>query len=92
MQRRARRAVILQQIEGRLALRIERNDLAVEDGLIRHRLESLQVTGISAVEVVIVPRAQPDFAAGLDCQSAVAIKLELMQPILALGQPCGAEA
>jgi hypothetical protein len=54
-------------------------------------LESLHDTGIPAVEVVVVPGAELDFAADLDCPSAVAIKLELMQSIRALGQPLRAE-
>ena len=47
VQRRAGRAIVLQRVEGRPAVRIERHDLAVDDRFIRHRRQRLHDAGIA---------------------------------------------
>ena len=68
-------AIVLQHIERRPALGIERNDFAVDHSVIRHRIQRLHDAGIAAIEVVIVPGAKLQFAAGFDGEGAISIKL-----------------
>lgn len=56
---------------------IERNDLAVDDGFIRHRLEGFRDGWIPRGEVVIVTRAEMDFAARLEGDGAISVEFQL---------------
>jgi hypothetical protein len=82
----ARRAVILERIEGWPALGIERHNLAVNDRLIRHRGQSLHDSWVSDVEIVVVARTELNLSAGFDGESTVAIELQFNQPFRAFRQ------
>jgi hypothetical protein len=46
--------MVLERVEGRPALFIERHDLAVEDRLVRHWSQRLHVTWISRFEILVI--------------------------------------
>jgi hypothetical protein len=74
MQIRACRG-ILQQIERRFALTVQRHDFTIDHGIVRQRAHRLYDSGISTVEVVVVPRAQMHLVAGFDRERPVVINL-----------------
>ena len=62
VQRRARGAIVLQAVEGWPAGFIERDNFAIDDGLIREVGQRSEDSGIPRVEIVIVARPQMYFA------------------------------
>jgi hypothetical protein len=63
---------------------VKGDDFAVDDRLIGQGSESLRYGWISQAEIVVVAGAQLDLAAGFDCQCAVAVQLEFVDPIVAI--------
>jgi hypothetical protein len=62
---------------------VERNHLAVDDGLWRQARESAKHAAVSAAEVVVVAGAEMDLAARLERNGSIAIQLELIFPVSA---------
>lgn len=50
--------VVLQGVERRTAVLVERNHLTIDDRVVRHVGKRLHDAGVSDVEVVVVPRSQ----------------------------------
>jgi hypothetical protein len=73
--RRGRGAVILERVEGRLAILVERDDFAVDDRFVRQLGEPGDDVGILGGEVLVVARAEVNFAAGLESDGAIAVEL-----------------
>lgn len=65
---------------------IKRDDLAVDHGFIGEGRERLHDGGISSVEILAVPRSEMDLAVRLGGQGSIAVQLQLVCPIRALGQ------
>ena len=55
--RRRRRAVILKDVERRLARFVESNNLAIDYGLVRQGGERLDDRGITQAEIIVIARA-----------------------------------
>src|SRR5215472_17494408 len=84
---RSRRCVILEEIERRPPLSIERHHFSVQDRFIGQRLQRRGDGRITRVELVAVPRPQLQLAVALDGERPVAIQLDLIHPLRSLRQP-----
>jgi hypothetical protein len=62
------------------------DDLSVDKGFVRQLFQSFRDRVVSSTEIVIVARAKIKHASGLERQSAIAVDLELVQPVWPFGQ------
>ena len=77
-----RRTVVLEGVERGTAVIVERDDLAVDDRVVRHLRESLHDARISPAKVVVVTRPQMDDSVALERNRPIAVELQLVQPLL----------
>jgi hypothetical protein len=75
-----RGTLILQGIEGRPPVAIERHHLAIDGGFIGQRREWFSNADVPVSEVIAVPRIKPNHAAAFDGQSPVPIKFNFKKP------------
>ena len=78
---------VLQRLEGRPAVRVDRDDFAVD-----RRLPGVELSRrrrdarIGRREVLVVARANLDAVAVLDDERPVPVELDLVEPLVAVGQ------
>ena len=85
------RLVVLQGIEGRLPRLIECDNLPVDDGFVGKWREGPGHGWIALREVVLVPRSEPHTATRFRRNGPVVVKLEIAEPLPALGKHFGAK-
>jgi hypothetical protein len=81
-----RRAVILEEVERRFAGFVEGDHLAVDYGFIRQAGKGFDDRRIALAEIVVVARAQRDTAGAFDRERTIAVELDFIKPVGALGQ------
>jgi hypothetical protein len=67
---------ILEQVEGGFAGLVDRDDLAVDDGIVRQCGQGRYIGGIAGDKVLAVAGAQTDLAGRLEGDGAVPVELE----------------
>ena len=68
---------------------VQRDYLAVDQGLVRQRREGFHDGRIMVVEIFVVPRPDLHLAAGLERDGPVAVELQLVGPVRTLCQALG---
>ena len=78
---------MLQRLEGGPAVRVDGDDLAIDDGLTGNKTASSSGNArISQGHVLVVPRSNLQPFSVLQQQRAIAIELDLVAPVGALGK------
>jgi len=81
----------MQCLERRVAFGVERDDLAVEDRALRRHARGRGGNGRKlAGDVLEISRGQRDEVAALDSLRPIAVPFDLVRPLAAIGQRCGA--
>jgi len=73
--------VVLQEIKVGLSSIIESDNLTIDDTAVRQIAESFEDIGILSVEGLLAPRKQIGTIARLDRDGAVAVELDLVNPL-----------
>jgi hypothetical protein len=81
------RCAVLEGLEGRPALYVQRDDLAIHDRLIAIQLQTCsRDSRVHPREVLVLSRTDLDAAVVLQNEGSVAVELQLVDPLVAVGE------